>query len=94
MNIGCGRGHTVLEVLDSIGQVTGRAITPAVLPRRPGDPAHMVAAVDKAERLLGWRATRGLDDMVVSAWRGHRAHHWHQLMAAPVAEAGPAGAVA
>ena len=38
--------------------------------------------------------TRGLDDMVVSAWRGHRADHWHRLMAAPVAEAGPAGAVA
>ena len=68
VNIGCGRGHSVLEVLSAVGAVTGRDATPEILPRRPGDPAAVVAAVGKARRLLGWQAQHGLDDMVASSW--------------------------
>jgi len=70
VNVGCGVGHTVFEVLDAIGRVTGRDTTPAILPRRSGDPASMVAATGLAERVLGWTARLDLVDMVESAWRG------------------------
>jgi UDP-glucose 4-epimerase len=70
VNIGCGRGHTVLEVLATIGAVSGRDTTPAILPRRPGDPAGMVAEPSLARSLLGWTAQRDLDEMVHSAWEG------------------------
>ncbi|MFZ0160758.1 MAG: UDP-glucose 4-epimerase GalE [Kineosporiaceae bacterium] len=69
VNIGCGVGHTVFEVLATMAALTGRDTTPSVLPRRPGDPAGMVAATGLAERLLGWTARRDLADMVDSAWR-------------------------
>lgn len=70
VNIGCGRGYTVREVLTTIGRVTGRDTTPAILPRRPGDPAGMVADASLARRLLGWTAQRDLTAMVESAWDG------------------------
>jgi UDP-glucose 4-epimerase len=70
VNIGCGRGHTVREVLATVGEVTGRDTTPTILPRRPGDPAGMVADPSLARRLLGWTAQRDLDAMVESAWNG------------------------
>ena len=68
VNIGCGRGSSVLEVLNMVGAVTGRDATPKIIARRPGDPAAVVAAVGKARRLLGWQARHGLHDMVASAW--------------------------
>jgi UDP-glucose 4-epimerase len=70
VNVGCGVGHSVFEVLAEIGRVTGRDTTPQVLPRRQGDPASMVAATGPAERILGWSASRNLEQMVESAWRG------------------------
>ena len=70
VNVGCGVGHTVFEVLDMVARVTGYDTTPTVLPRRPGDPASMVAATARAERVLGWTARRDLQDMVESAWHG------------------------
>jgi UDP-glucose 4-epimerase len=73
VNIGCGRGHTVREVLATVAEVTGRDTTPVILPRRPGDPAGMVADPSLAERLLGWTARRDLDAMVESAWNGAHA---------------------
>ncbi|WP_061962090.1 UDP-glucose 4-epimerase GalE [Demequina flava] len=68
VNVGCGAGHTVFEVLREIGVMTGLDTTPEILPRRPGDPASMVAATALAERVLGWKAQRDLSQMVASAW--------------------------
>jgi len=68
VNIGCGTGHTVREVLAAMAEATGYDATARVLPRRPGDPASVVATVGRAERLLHWTARFGLDDMVASAW--------------------------
>lgn len=70
VNVGCGVGHTVFEVLAAIGAETSLDTTPIILPRRPGDPASMVAATGRAESVLGWTARFGLTDMVASAWRG------------------------
>jgi UDP-glucose 4-epimerase len=70
INIGCGVGHTVLEVLTVMSALTGLDATPTILPRRPGDPAGMVAATGLATRLLEWTAQRDLIEMVDSAWHG------------------------
>lgn len=72
-NIGRGHGSSVLEVLEVIGEVTGRDVTPEVVDRRPGDPARIVAAVDRVRTGLGFTARRDLHDMVASAWSGWRA---------------------
>ena len=69
-NIGRGTGSSVLEVLEVIARVTGLDTTPVVVDRRPGDPARVVAAVDRIRGGLGFTATRGLDEMVRSAWAG------------------------
>jgi UDP-glucose 4-epimerase len=69
-NIGRGQGSSVLEVVDVVGQVTGLDTTPQFVARRPGDPARVVAAVDRISRDLGWSAKFDLPDMVSSAWAG------------------------
>jgi UDP-glucose 4-epimerase len=74
-NIGRGEGSSVLEVLEVIGKVTGRDVTPEVVARRPGDPARAIAAVDRIREGLGFSATRDLEDMVETAWAGWRAAH-------------------
>jgi UDP-glucose 4-epimerase len=68
INIGCGTGHTVLEVLAAVGEVTGLDASPRVLAKRAGDPPGVVAEVGKAARVLNWTARLGLRDMVRSAW--------------------------
>jgi len=69
LNVGRGRGYSVLEVLDAFRRVTRTDIVPRIEPRRPGDPAAMVAAVERAHALLSWRAQHDLDVMVTDAWR-------------------------
>jgi UDP-glucose 4-epimerase len=69
LNLGRGEGATVLEVLDEIGAASGRPVDYEIAGRRPGDPAEVVARVDRAERVLGWRADQDLADMVGSACR-------------------------
>jgi UDP-glucose 4-epimerase len=72
-NIGRGEGSSVLDVIDVIGKVTGLDVTPEFVERRPGDPARIVAAVDRIRDGLGFTATRDLEDMVSSAWAAWRA---------------------
>ncbi|HEX2904962.1 MAG TPA: UDP-glucose 4-epimerase GalE [Jatrophihabitans sp.] len=68
-NVGCGRGYSVREVIDMIADVTGRPIVSRVLPRRPGDPANVVADVERITSVLGWRARHDLRSMIESAAR-------------------------
>ena len=72
-NIGRGEGSSVLDVIGVIGKVTGLDVTPEFVARRPGDPARIVAAVDRIRAGLGFTATRDLEDMVQSAWTAWRA---------------------
>ncbi|HVE74461.1 MAG TPA: UDP-glucose 4-epimerase GalE [Mycobacteriales bacterium] len=67
-NIGRGEGSSVLEVLEVIRRVTGAAFEPEIVARRPGDPARIVAAVDRIRAGLGVTAEHDLDSMVESAW--------------------------
>jgi len=74
-NIGRGEGSSVLDVLRVVGEVTGRDTTPDVVDRRPGDPARIVADVDRIRAGLGFTASRDLTEMVSSAWAGWQLRH-------------------
>jgi UDP-glucose 4-epimerase len=72
-NLGNGRGFSVLEVLAAAKAVTGRNIPCEFAPRRPGDPATLIASSDKARAHLGWiPSMRDMADIVETAWRWHR----------------------
>ena len=72
-NLGNGQGFSVREVIESARRVTGHPIPAEVHPRRPGDPAVLVASSEKAIGEMGWkpRYTK-LDDIVRTAWEWHR----------------------
>jgi len=69
LNVGTGTGSSVLEVLGALAGVAGHDLAPLLSARRDGDPAAVTADVGRIERLLGWRASHDLDDIVASAWR-------------------------
>jgi UDP-glucose-4-epimerase GalE len=72
-NLGNGGGFSVLEVIETARRVTGRPIGVERAPRRPGDPARLVASADRARRVLGWAPRRtALEDIIESAWRHAR----------------------
>jgi UDP-glucose 4-epimerase len=74
-NLGNGEGFTVQEVVAIAREVTGCSIPAMIAPRRPGDPATLVASSEKIKRDLEWEARfPDLKDIVESAWRWHRAH--------------------
>ena len=74
-NLGNGAGFTNAEVVDAARRVTGHPIPVVVGPRRPGDPAQLVAESEKARTVLGWQPRHaGLDEIVGSAWRWHHTH--------------------
>jgi UDP-glucose 4-epimerase len=68
-NLGSGAGFSNLEVLRACQEVTGRDIPSRFAPRRPGDPAVLVASSRRIQGDLGWRAERGLAAMVGDAWQ-------------------------
>jgi len=75
VNIGRGEGVSVRELITVIGEVTGDRRTPLVEGRRPGDAPVSVASAARAAEEFGWRARRGMREMVESAWRGWLLHH-------------------
>ena len=71
-NVGTGKGASVREVISAAERVSGKAVPQKVAPRRPGDPPALVANPAKAQALLNWKAKRGLQEIVSTAW------HWEQ----------------
>lgn len=69
VNLGTGRGYSVLEVVKAFEYASGRKIAYEIVARRPGDVAQCYAEPGLAERELGWRATRGIEQMCADAWR-------------------------
>jgi UDP-glucose 4-epimerase len=67
-NLGSGDGVSVIEIMNAVRRVTGTDFTPELHPRRPGDPARIVASGELAARDLDWRMRHDLDAMVASAW--------------------------
>ena len=73
-NLGNGVGFSVREVIEAARRVTGHAIPVEDCPRRPGDPAVLIASSEKIGKELGWKPEyTSLDDIVESAWK------WHQV---------------
>jgi UDP-glucose 4-epimerase len=71
-NLGSGEGVSVREIMTTVAEVTGIPFTPTIAPRRPGDPARIVAAGELAARDLDWRMRHTLRDMVESQWLATR----------------------
>jgi len=82
VNLGTGRGHSVLEVIETARRITGLPIRTRIEGPRPGDPARLVADHSRAKALLGWQPTMSdLNTIIQSAWawrkkcpRGYRSH--------------------
>jgi UDP-glucose 4-epimerase len=68
VNVGTGAGASVREVISEVEKITGKRVPHKVVPRRPGDPPALVANPAKAQSLLHWKATRGLNEIVSTAW--------------------------
>jgi UDP-glucose 4-epimerase len=69
VNLGTGRGHSVLEVVKAYAQASGREVPYQVVPRRPGDVAACYADPALARQLLGWSTRHDLDRMCADSWR-------------------------
>lgn len=72
-NLGNGRGFSVLDVIKAAELVTGTKIPVKMSPRRPGDPAGLVASSAKARKVLGWRPRyAGIETIIKHAWQWHK----------------------
>jgi len=75
INLGNGRGFSVLEVIDTARRITERTIQSVKKPRRPGDPPELIASAERAAQVLGWRPKRAsLEEIIGSAWTWHLSH--------------------
>ena len=74
-NVGTGTPHSVKTVIDAVSRVVGRPVAWQPAPRRPGDPAVLYAAADRARNELGWQPKyRDLEDIIRHAWQWHSRH--------------------
>ena len=69
VNLGTGTGYSVLDIVSAFEQASGRKVPYRIASRRPGDIAACYADPRLANKLLGWQAERGLEEMCVDAWR-------------------------
>ncbi|QTE29043.1 UDP-glucose 4-epimerase GalE [Pengzhenrongella sicca] len=74
-NVGTGTGSSVLEVTRELARVTDWDAEPELCPRRAGDPASVVASVDRITRVMGWRARAALPEILASAWAAWQVDH-------------------
>ena len=75
LNLGNGAGYSVQAVLDAVKKVTGRRFELREAPRRPGDPAWLIADASLAREVLGWVPEYGLEEIIRHAWA------WEQTLA-------------
>lgn len=73
-NLGSGDGASVRQIMDAAARVTGTGFEPEIGPRRPGDPARIVASGELAARDLGWKMNHTIDQMIESAWQAAQKH--------------------
>ena len=73
INLGTGHGTSVLKLVQTFERVNGVPVPHRIAPRRAGDLASCYAGTEKARRLLGWQAEKGLEDICRDAWRWQRA---------------------
>lgn len=87
LNLGTGKGHTVKQVVEVVEQVIGRGLPKRIVGRRAGDPPVLLADPARAERLLGWKAARTLQQMVESSWNFLQRHRAREREAPEAARA-------
>lgn len=68
-NLGTGKGTSVLEALEAFERVSGQKLNYAIAGRREGDVEQVWADTSRANRVLGWKSTKDLDEMMASAWQ-------------------------
>ncbi len=74
-NVGTGNGHSVREIIEAAGRVTGRSIAVQEGPRRAGDPPRLVADAARIRTKLGWQARwTDIEKVIASAWKWHQSH--------------------
>jgi UDP-glucose 4-epimerase len=76
LNVGTGTGTSVRAVLEAIERVSGRAVPHDIVGRRAGDPVALYSDNSLVRTTLGWEPSRGLDEIIGSAW------NWHSALAA------------
>ncbi len=74
MNVGTGRGVSVLEMIEACSAAVGEPIPYEIVGRRSGDASEVYAKAGRADEFLGWKPSRTLADMATDHWRWHRAH--------------------
>ena len=74
INLGTGRGYSVLQVIKAVEKAGGKKVKFCFGPKRSGDVSEVFANVEKASKLLGWRAKYSLRDMAETAWKWHSEH--------------------
>ena len=74
INLGTGKGVSVLQMIEAFSKASGREIPYEIVERRPGDVAACYADVRMAKKLLGWEAKRSLEDMCRDTWRWQSLH--------------------
>jgi UDP-glucose 4-epimerase len=74
VNLGTGRGYSVLEVVRAFERASGRKVALEIAPRRPGDTGSVYADASLAARALGWKAKLGMKEMCADAWRWQSAN--------------------
>ena len=72
INVGTGKGNSVLEIINTFEKVTGQKVNYEIGPRRSGDVVQIYAGVDKSKTLLNWQTEKTLEDALLDAW------HWQQ----------------
>ena len=74
-NLGSSTGYSVFEMIEAARKVTGHPIPLEEGPRRPGDPALLIASSEKAKKILGWCPKfTNIEDIIASAWKWHKNH--------------------
>ena len=75
INLGNGKGFSVLEVIEAARKITGKPIEARMKPRRPGDPSHLIADAGKALDVLGWKpAYSTIESIIQTAWNWKQAN--------------------
>ncbi len=69
INLGTGKGYSVLEVLHAYEKACGKELPYKIMDRRPGDIAECYADTTKAEKVLGWKAQYGIEEMCIDSWK-------------------------
>lgn len=73
-NLGSGRGYSVKEIIDIAEDISGSAIKTIDADKRAGDPAKLVASVEKTKKYLGWEPKYDIKHIIKTAWTWHKAH--------------------